>query len=94
MLPDFLRMEDHFDSARAQHGHGGEWRVERQRLSWAILDAFRDAAEQSGIAPVDDFNGGDNAGCGYFEVNQRGGLRWNTAKAFYARCANAPTSPC
>ena len=57
-------------------------------------DAFRDAAEQSGIAPVDDFNGGDNAGCGYFEVNQRGGLRWNTAKAFYARCANAPTSPC
>ena len=82
VLPDFLRMEDHFDSARAQHGHGGEWRVERQRLSWAILDAFRDAAEQSGIAPVDDFNGGDNAGCGYFEVNQRGGLRWNTAKAF------------
>ncbi|MGR2662740.1 GMC family oxidoreductase [Chromobacterium haemolyticum] len=90
VLPDFLRMEDHFDSARAQHGHGGEWRVERQRLSWEILDAFRDAAEQSGIAPVDDFNRGDNAGCGYFEVNQRGGLRWNTAKAFLRPARQRP----
>jgi choline dehydrogenase len=25
---------------------------------------------------------GDNEGSGYFEVNQRGGLRWNTTKAF------------
>jgi len=43
---------------------------------------FRDAAEQSGIARIDDFNTGDNAGCGYFQVNQRNGVRWNSAKAF------------
>src|SRR4051812_3363681 len=35
-----------------------------------------------GIARCDDFNRGDNAGCGYFEVNQKRGIRWNTAKAF------------
>ena len=64
------------------HGAGGEWRVERQRLSWPILDAFRDAAEELGIPKTDDFNAGDNEGSGYFEVNQRGGLRWNTTKAF------------
>jgi choline dehydrogenase len=64
------------------HGHGGEWRVERPRISWEILDAFRDAAEQAGIPKTDDFNRGDNFGCGYFEVNQRRGVRWNASKAF------------
>ncbi len=82
VLPDFIAMERHFDPARALHGHQGEWRVEAQRLSWDILEAFRAAAAQTGIAPVDDFNQGDNAGCGYFEVNQKQGVRWNSAKAF------------
>lgn len=64
------------------HGHGGEWRVEKQRLHWTILDSFREAAEQAGIPRTDDFNRGDNSGCGYFEVNQKRGVRWNAAKAF------------
>ena len=67
---------------RRFHGHGGEWRVERQRLHWDILDAFRDAAGQAGIPRIDDFNRGDNEGCGYFEVNQKRGIRWNASKAF------------
>ena len=67
---------------RPAHGAGGEWRVEKQRLSWQILDAFRDAAEQAGIPKTDDFNTGDNCGCAYFDVNQKRGIRWNTAKAF------------
>jgi choline dehydrogenase len=66
----------------ALHGHKGEWRVERQRLSWPILDAFAAAASQAGIPATSDFNGGTNEGVGYFEVNQRKGWRWNTAKAF------------
>lgn len=80
-LPLFKQSEDHFQGGE-WHGVGGEWRVEKQRLSWAILDAFRDAAEQVGIPKTDDFNRGDNEGCGYFEVNQRRGVRWNAAKAF------------
>lgn len=64
------------------HGRGGEWRVEKQRLRWDILDAFAQAAQQAGIAPTDDFNTGSNEGVGYFEVNQKSGWRWNTAKAF------------
>jgi choline dehydrogenase len=63
-------------------GAGGEWRVERQRLRWDILDAFAQAAQQAGIAAVADFNRGNNEGVGYFEVNQRRGWRWNTVKAF------------
>lgn len=82
VLPIFKQTEDYHSGANAFHGAGGEWRVEQQRLRWEILDAFREAAAQTGIPNTEDFNRGDNEGCGYFEVNQRSGIRWNTAKAF------------
>jgi choline dehydrogenase len=64
------------------HNAGGEWRVEKQRLRWDVLDAFAQAAVQAGIPRTTDFNTGDNEGVDYFEVNQKAGWRWNTAKAF------------
>ena len=67
---------------RGQRTTGGEWRVEKQRLRWDVLDAFAQAAQQAGIPATEDFNRGDNDGVAYFEVNQRKGWRWNTAKAF------------
>ncbi|MCE3602638.1 GMC family oxidoreductase N-terminal domain-containing protein [Massilia sp. P8910] len=82
VLPLFKKSEDYHGGASDLHGTGGEWRVEKQRLSWQLLDAFRDAAEQTGIRKTEDFNGGDNEGCNYFDVNQKRGIRWNTAKAF------------
>jgi choline dehydrogenase len=82
VLPHFKRHEDYFAGADAMHGAGNEWRVEKQRLSWTILDAFRAAAAAEGIPPTDDFNRGNNFGCGYFDVNQKRGVRWNAVKAF------------
>jgi len=86
VLPDFTRHEDFYQldtgGSDPLHGHGGEWRVESQRLHWDILDAFRQAASEVGIAGLDDFNRGDNEGCGYFQVNQKTGIRWNASKAF------------
>jgi len=82
VLPLFKQSENHFAGGSEFHSEGGEWRVEQQRLSWPILDAFREAAAQSGIANINDFNQGDNEGCGYFQVNQKAGVRWNAAKAF------------
>jgi choline dehydrogenase len=87
VLPLFLRTEDYHGGAGEFHGAGGEWRVERQRLRWDILDAFREAARETGIPNTDDFNTGDNEGCGYFDVNQKSGIRWNTAKAFLRTAA-------
>ena len=91
-LPHFLAHEDHFRGADEFHAapgfdprgrrRGGEWRVERQRLKWEILDAFAEAARQAGVPHTDDFNRGDNEGVGYFEVNQKAGIRWNATKAF------------
>ena len=71
---------------------GGEWRVEKQRLRWDVLDAFAQAAQQAGIAATEDFNRGDNEGVGYFEVNQREGWRWSTAKAFLRPTCYARTN--
>ena len=96
VLPAFRRHEDHWrlDASHTAdadfqrlHGHRslgstGEWRVEKQRLRWDVLDAFALAAQQAGIPATSDFNRGCNEGVGYFEVNQKSGWRWNTAKAF------------
>ncbi|MFT0849752.1 GMC family oxidoreductase N-terminal domain-containing protein [Achromobacter sp. F4_2707] len=90
VLPLFKRMEDHYAGGSEFHGVGGEWRVEQQRLSWEILDAFRQAASQAGIPSITDFNQGDNEGCAYFEVNQRRGVRWTAAKAFLHPVSQRP----
>ncbi len=98
-LPFFKRHEDHWrgdgggaadPGFAAHHGAGGEWRVERQRLRWEVLDAFAAAAREAGIPATEDFNRGSNEGVGYFEVNQRRGVRWNTSKAFLRPAAGRP----
>ena len=95
VLPAFRKHEDHFPGNDPEferyHGTGGEWRVEKQRLRWEVLDAFADAAQQCGIPRTADFNRGSNEGVAYFEVNQKSGWRWNTAKAFLRpTCHNRP----
>jgi choline dehydrogenase len=81
-LPYFKKHEDYYKGADDLHGAGGEWRVEKQRLRWDVLDAFAQAAQEAGIPHSEDFNRGSNEGVGYFQVNQKNGWRWNTAKAF------------
>ena len=103
-LPYFRQHEDHWRGSdkreagkavgdagyAAAHGVGGEWRVEQQRLSWDILDAFSAAAQEAGIPATADFNRGNNEGVGYFEVNQHRGIRWNTTKAFLKPVVKRP----
>jgi choline dehydrogenase len=90
VLPVFRKSEDYFGGADEAHGAGGEWRVERQRLSWEILEHYREAMVQAGIPRSDDFNRGDNEGCGFFLVNQKRGVRWSTSKAFLRPVMNRP----
>jgi choline dehydrogenase len=82
VLPVFKRSEDYEHGADEWHGNGGELRVEERRVSWEILDAWRDAAEESGIPKIAEFNRGDNFGNAYFQMNQRRGVRWSATKAF------------
>ena len=88
---EFARQHGGARDAYAQlHGHGGEWRIEKQRLRWDVLDAFAQAAVQAGIPATPDFNTGNNEGVGYFEVNQKDGWRWNASKAFLRPAQQRP----
>ncbi len=90
VLPFFLKHEDHQDGDGPFHRCGGEWRVERPRIRWKILDRLCDAAEQAGIPRVDDFNTGDNSGSSYFQVNQKKGRRWSAARGFLKPALGRP----
>jgi choline dehydrogenase len=88
VLPLFRKSERHHSLAEPFHGRDGELHVERQRLSWPILDAVREAAEEIGVPKIDDFNAGDNFGSAYFEVNQKAGFRFNAVRAFLSPVRN------
>lgn len=89
VMPDLMKSTKIGDEANPNYFNllkakraGGEWRIEKQRLQWDVLDAFSLAAQQAGIPALNDFNQGLNEGVGYFDVNQKSGFRWNAAQAF------------
>jgi len=90
VLPLFLDHEDHIAPPNDLHRQGGAWRVEHPRMRWRVLDAFAEAAELAGVTRVVDFNTGDNAGSGYFQVNQKGGVRWSAARGFLKPALGRP----
>ena len=90
VLPIFKQSEDYWGGADAMHGDKGEWRVEKQRLHWDILDRYTQAAQQAGIPFKQDYNRGDNFGIGHFEVNQKKGVRWNASKAMLRPVMHRP----
>jgi choline dehydrogenase len=90
VLPYFIRVENYAHGADELHGVGGELRVEERRVSWEILDAWRDAAEECGIPKITEFNRGDNFGNAYFQVNQRRGERVSMVRAFLRPVQHRP----
>jgi choline dehydrogenase len=90
VLPVFRRLEDHFLGDSEHHGAGGGWRIEAPRLSWEVLDAVGEAAQEMGIRKIPDFNTGDNEGVSYFHVNQKRGRRWSSARGFLKPALKRP----
>jgi choline dehydrogenase len=56
--------------------------IEDPRVRWDVIDAWREAAAECGIAQIGSFNDGDNSGCAPFQMTQRGGRRWSATSAF------------
>ncbi len=82
VLPYFIKAEDQERGSDKFHGVGGPLAVSDQRIKLDILDVFMNAAKEVGIPKVNDFNKGDNFGCGYFQVTERNGLRCSTAVGY------------
>jgi choline dehydrogenase len=82
VLPYFLKAENQERGQSQFHGVGGPLSVSDQRIKLPILDAFMNAAQEIGIPKVNDFNKGDNFGCGYFQVTEQNGLRCSTAVGY------------
>ncbi len=82
--------ENYQHGADEFHGDQGELRVEERRVNWEILDAWQEAAAQTGIPKIKEFNTGDNFGNAYFQMNQRKGVRWSASKAFLRPIQHRP----
>jgi choline dehydrogenase len=90
VLEIFRSLEDYEKGAVDGYGAGGELRIEDPRVRWDIIDAFREAASECGIPPIEVFNNGDNFGCAYFQMNQRRGRRWSATRAFLRPVMHRP----
>jgi choline dehydrogenase len=90
VLPIFRFLEDYEEGPSDGYGAGGEVRVENPRVRWDIIDAWREAAAECGIPSVKQFNGGDNFGCAYFQMNQKRGRRWSATNAFLRPAMHRP----
>jgi len=64
--------------------------IEDPRVRWDVIDAWREAAAECGIPPIREFNHGDNFGCAYFQMSQKGGRRWSAADAFLRPALHRP----
>ncbi len=82
VLPYFIKSENQERGESKFHGINGPLSVSDQRIKLDILDSFMNAAEEIGIPKTNDFNKGDNFGCGYFQVTEKNGLRCSTAVGY------------
>ena len=82
VLPYFNKAE-HFENAVDNtRGTGGPLNVAPMRERAELLDAFIDAGVAEGFPRNADYNNGKQEGFGYFQVTQKNGERWSTARGF------------
>ncbi|HWZ43274.1 MAG TPA: GMC family oxidoreductase N-terminal domain-containing protein [Candidatus Saccharimonadales bacterium] len=82
VLPYFKKSEDQQRGASEFHGVGGPLSVRDHRCLNPLTEAFVAAAQQTGFAHNEDFNGAAQEGFGEFQVTQRNGRRHSAADAF------------
>ena len=82
VLHYFKKSEHYEPGGDDSRGRGGPLNVAAMREHAELLDAFIDAAAAQGFARNQDYNNGDQEGFGYYQVTQKDGRRWSTARAF------------
>ncbi len=82
VLPYFKKSEHREAGGDDFHSQGGELNVAPVNEPGVVNEAFFEAGRQNQIPFTDDFNGAQQEGLGMYEVTQKGGERWSTARAF------------
>ncbi len=82
VLPYFRKAEHFEPGGDASRGRGGPLNVAHMRERAELLDAFIDAAVDEGFPRNKDYNNGQQEGFGYYQVTQKNGERWSTARGF------------
>ena len=89
-LPFFKKSENFERGGDDMRGSGGPLNVMDMPSTHELLDAFIDAGEQAGYPRNPDYNGKDQEGFGYYQVTQKAGRRWSTAKAYLEPALKRP----
>jgi choline dehydrogenase len=84
VLPAFRRSERFEDGGSGIRGGKGRQRVVRTRVSHPLIDVFIDAAGQTGLPRLDDYNAWARNGAARSQVTQVRGFRQSAADAFLA----------
>jgi len=82
VLPVFKRSENQERGPSEYHGVGGPLNVADLRDPNPLSKAFVEAAQEQGLPLNNDFNGEVQEGFGLYQVTQKGGFRWSSARAF------------
>jgi len=82
VLPYFTRGEHNERLGGPAHGTDGPLNVADLRDRSSITEAFVEAGVERGLERTDDFNDGDQAGVGTYQVTQKGGRRHSAADAY------------
>src|SRR3954447_26646185 len=90
VLPYFMKSEDNARGQSEFHGAGGPLRVSEQRSPRKANTRLIAASEAAGIPRIDDYNGPEQDGVAWFQVNQRNGQRWSAADAYLKPAMKRP----
>ncbi len=82
VLPYFKKSEHREKGADKYHAQGGPLNVAPLADPGSINEIFFKACDQLQIPRNSDFNGETQEGVGLYEVTQKNGERWSTARAF------------
>lgn len=90
VLPYFRKSENFEGTIDDSRGKGGLLNVAHMRERAELLDAFIDAGVAEGFPRNPDYNNGHQEGFGYYQVTQKGGERWSTARGFLNPAKSRP----
>ena len=82
VLPYFIKAEGNQRGAIPFHGADGPLKVSDIASKHELIEAFIGGAQHIGVPRTEDFNGAQQEGAGYFQLNTDKGWRCSTAQAY------------